>query len=332
MTVPVIAFFNNKGGVGKTSLVYHVAWMLSEQGYRILAADLDPQGNLTTAFLDGNRLEGLWSGDQEEAKTIYRAIRPLEEGTGDVAKPELENIDDNLALLPGDIGLSQFEDDLSDAWPKCLDEDKRAFRVASAFWRVLQAGANEHRADAVLVDLGPNLGAINRAALIGSDYVVIPLGPDIFSLQGLRNLGPTLKNWRKGWKERLKKNPTADLELPPGEMKPLGYIVMQHSVRRDRPVKSYDRWIARIPTTYREFVMDESNENAPLVANDPYCFSLVKHYRSLMAMAQEARKPLFLLKSADGALGAHTYAVKSAYDDFKELSLGIVKRAGITKQ
>ncbi|MCH7751876.1 MAG: AAA family ATPase, partial [Planctomycetes bacterium] len=206
MTVPVIAFFNNKGGVGKTSLVYHVAWMLAEQGYRILAADLDPQGNLTAAFLDENRLEGLWTGDQREAKTIYRAIRPLEEATGDFAVPKLESIDDNLALLPGDMALSQFEDDLSEVWPKCLDEDRRAFRVTSAFWRVLQAGANEHQADAILVDLGPNLGAINRAALIGSDYVVIPLGPDLFSLQGLRNLGPTLENWRKGWKERLEKN------------------------------------------------------------------------------------------------------------------------------
>lgn len=338
MTVPVIAFFNNKGGVGKTSLVYHVAWMLAEQGYRILAADLDPQGNLTAAFLDGNRLEGLWSGDQEEAKTIYRAIHPLKDGTGDVASsPKLEGIDNNfsllpgnLALLPGDMSLSQFEDDLSDAWPKCLDEDPRAFRVMSAFWRVLQNGANEHLADAILVDLGPNLGAINRAALIASDYVVIPLGPDLFSLQGLRNLGPTLKKWRKGWKERFEKNPTEGLKLPPGDMNPLGYIVMQHSVRHDQSVKSYDRWIARIPDTYREFVLNESTENVPLVADDPHCFALVKHYRSLMAMAQEAHKPLFLLKSADGALGAHTYAVKSAYDDFKSLSLEIVKRAGIT--
>ncbi len=331
MTVPVIAFFNNKGGVGKTSLVYHVAWMLGEQDYRILTADLDPQGNLTAAFLNESRLENLWSGEQEEAKTIYQAILPLKEGTGDITKPKLECIDDKIALLPGDLALSQFEDDLSEVWPKCLGEDQRAFRITSAFWRVLQASASEHQADVILVDLGPNLGAINRAALIGSDCVVIPLGPDIFSLQGLRNLGPTLVNWRKGWKERLGKNPISDLELPLGDMKPLGYIVMQHSVRSDRPVKSYDRWIARIPVTYRKFVMNESEEDAPRVADDPYCFALVKHYRSLMAMAQEAHKPLFLLRSADGALGAHTYAVKDAYDDFKKLSLEIVKRAGITK-
>ncbi len=60
MSVPVIAFFNNKGGVGKTSLVYHAAWMLADQGYRVVAADLDPQGNLSAACLDEDRLEQLW--------------------------------------------------------------------------------------------------------------------------------------------------------------------------------------------------------------------------------------------------------------------------------
>ena len=48
----IIAFFNNKGGVGKTTLVYHLAYMLAEQGYKVLAADLDPQSNLTAMFLE----------------------------------------------------------------------------------------------------------------------------------------------------------------------------------------------------------------------------------------------------------------------------------------
>ena len=120
MNVPVIAFFNNKGGVGKTSLVYHIAWMLADQDYRIIAVDLDPQGNLSAAFLDDDRLEELWPEDQHPA-TIY-------------------------------------------------------------------------------------------------DSVVIPHGPDLFSLQGLRNLGPTLRTWRSGWTERLEKNPAPDLQLPDGRM------------------------------------------------------------------------------------------------------------------
>jgi chromosome partitioning protein len=328
MTTPVIAFFNNKGGVGKTSLVYHVAWMLAEQGYHVVAVDLDPQSNLTAAFLGEDRLERLWPENQNP-QTIFGAVRPIKAGVGDISSPNLEEISDGLALVAGDMALSEFEDDLSQVWPKCLDRDERAFRVMSAFWRAMQEAAENYGARVILVDLGPNLGAINRAALISSDSVVIPLGPDLFSLQGLRNLGPALRAWRAGWSERLEKNPARDLQLPKGSMNPIGYIVMQHSVRQDRPVKSYDKWIARIPDTYREFVLGDDRNNAPLVANDPQCLALLKHYRSLMPMAQEAHKPIFLLKSADGAIGAHSYAVQDAYKDFTRLSLEIIGRAGI---
>ena len=76
MSTPVVTFFNNKGGVGKTSLVYHVSWMLSEMGHTVLVADLDPQANLTAAFLDDDPLEGLWDGhDQDRARTIYQCVQ-----------------------------------------------------------------------------------------------------------------------------------------------------------------------------------------------------------------------------------------------------------------
>jgi len=335
MSVTVIAFFNNKGGVGKTSLVYHIACMFADRGLRVLAVDLDPQANLSAAFLDEERLEALWPENDEGPLTVYGAVRPLVRGIGDVSQPPLEPIaldltlGDRLALVPGDMQLSGFEDELSQVWPKCLGKDERAFRVMSAFWRVMQKGASTHRADVILVDLGPNLGAINRAALIASDFVVIPLGPDLFSLQGMRNLGPTLREWRHGWEERIPKNPDRNLLLPPGKMQPIGYIVMQHSVRRDRPVRAYEKWIARIPSVYREFVLDQPEDNPPPVAKDGHCFALLKHYRSLMPMAQEARKPMFSLKPADGALGAHTYAVKEAYADFHNLAREIAKRSSI---
>jgi cellulose biosynthesis protein BcsQ len=328
MSVRVIAFFNNKGGMGKTSLVYHIAWMLSELDFRVVATDLDPQGNLSAAFLKDERLEELWpEKENQQSATIFGAVRPLKRGVGDVQEPILERINDRLVLIPGDMSLSEYEDDLSQTWRLCLDQDERAFRVMSAFWRVMQKGAERHNADVVLVDLGPNLGAINRAALIASDAVVIPLGPDLFSLQGLRNLGPTLRRWRKEWSERLTKNPVRDLDLPRGSMTPIGYIVMQHSVRQDRPVRSYDKWIARIPGVYRTYVLDEPGDNAPLVAHDKHCFALLKHYRSLMPMAQESRKPMFALKPADGALGAHTSAVQGAYSDFERLACDIAQRA-----
>lgn len=331
MSIPVIAFFNNKGGVGKTSLVYHISWMLSDIGFRVVAVDLDPQANLTGVFLDDDRLEQLWPED-EPGRTIYGAVRPIKAGTGDIASPGLEQINLRLALIPGDIALSEFEDDLSAAWPKCLEQkNEREFRVMSAFWRVMQRGAHDHSADVIVVDLGPNLGAINRAALIASDFIVIPLGPDVFSLQALRNLGPRLSEWRVEWNERLQKRPNSFGDLPAGIMRPLGYVVMQHSTRLDRPTKSYDKWIARIPHTYRRFVLNEGDGETVSVANDPNCLSLLKHFRSLMPMAQEAGKPIFLLKPADGAIGAHATAVLDASAYFWKLATEIMRCANVSR-
>jgi hypothetical protein len=115
-------------------------------------------------------------------------------------------------------------------------------------------------------------------------------------------------------------------------MSSLGYIVMQHSVRHDRPVKSYEKWISRIPDTYSQSVLDKKPKRTRNVGNDPNCFTLLKHYRSLMPMAQEARKPMFLLKPADGALGAHIKAVQDAYEAFKTLTQKISVKAGLESQ
>lgn len=328
MSVKVIAFFNNKGGVGKTSLVYHLAWMYSDLGLRVVATDLDPQANLSAAFIDEDRLEQLWP-DGDHPQTIFGCVQPLLKGIGDLADPHVELVELGLGLLVGDLSLSRFEDQLSEVWPKCNDGDERAFRVISAFWRIMQRAAEKHRADMVLMDLGPNLGAINRAALISADYVVIPLSPDLFSLQGLRNLGPTLRRWRQEWQERSKKNPAHDLSLPIGSIDPAGYVVLQHSVRMDRPVKAYDRWIARIPREYREAVLGQTRNESIVPSDDSNCLKLLKHYHSLMPLAQEAHKPMFHLKAGDGAIGSHLQAVQGAYKDFRELARSIATRTEI---
>lgn len=329
MTVPIVAFFNNKGGVGKTSLVYHLAWMYTDLGLKVVAADLDPQANLTTAFLDEERLEEIWLDDTPNS-TIFRCVQPLRRGIGDIASPKLEEIDDDLALLTGDLQLSNFEDDLSSEWPGCLDRKERAFRVISAFWRLLTQAATSYNADLVLVDLGPNLGAINRAALISADYIVVPLAPDLFSLQGLKNLGPTLRRWREEWNERTSKNPAPELNLPIGSMEPIGYVILQHAIRANRPVQAYQRWMGRIPDVYgKEILAYTDNEIADLkipMLPDPNCLALLKHYQSLMPMAQDAHKPIFHLKPADGAIGSHINAVKKVYGDFRTLAQTIAER------
>ncbi len=328
MSVPVLTFFNNKGGVGKTSLVFHLAWMFSTMGKRVVAIDLDPQANLTSAFLPEEELEVLWDPDDQSQRstTIYQCVRPLTE-VGDLLAPQTQRIAAGLHLVPGDLSLAGFEDLLSQAWPAALDSGNlyRPLRVLSSFWQVAQMAAQQHSADIILADVGPHLGAINRSALIASDHVVIPLAADLFSLQGLRNLGPTLAGWRADWTKRRENWSNPAFALPLGSMQPEGYILMQHSERLLRPVKSYMKWADRIPSTYAESILAGSTH--PL--REDNCLARLKHYRSLMPMAQEVRKPIFQLTAADGAIGNHASAVTQARDDFHALAITILKRIGL---
>jgi cellulose biosynthesis protein BcsQ len=330
VTAPILTFFNNKGGVGKTSLVFHLAWMLSEMGKNVVTIDLDPQANLTSAFLAEEDLEELWDPDRPAhgGTTIFQCVRPLTE-VGDILPPKTRKINSRLHLVPGDLSLAGFEDFLSQEWPNALGSGSlyRPFRILTAFWQVAQLAATKHQADFILADVGPNLGAINRSALIGTDTVIIPLAADLFSLQGLRNLGPTLRAWRSDWRKRVDDWPAASFDLPGGAMSPLGYILMQHTERLSRPVKAYKRWADRIPSTYVTSVLGkELKEGADQPSAGEYCLAQLKHYRSLVPMALEVRKPIFELTAADGAIGNHSYAVRDAGKDFKALALAILSK------
>ncbi len=215
-----IALFNNKGGVGKTTLAYHLAHMFPRLGYRVLAVDL---------------------------------------------------------------GLSRFEDKLSESWPKGFANDQAALRATSAFHRMIQLAGRVVGADVVLVDVGPNLGAINRAALLAADYLLVPLAADLFSLQGLKNLGPTVRESRARWRD-MRAMAKVNFELPSGEMRPLGYVMLQHAMRADRPAKWYEKWLRRVPEVYCTAVLGEGNQG--VLPGEDHCLATLRNYRSLMPMAQ----------------------------------------------
>lgn len=334
-----IGFFNNKGGVGKTSLVYHVAWMVAHFGKRVVAADLDPQANLTSMFLTDEELESVWA--EEPRPTIYGAVSPLFRGIGEInavqqrqvagnmRDVQQRQIADNIALVLGDLELSRIEDDLATAWPDCGDGKERAFRVISALARAIEGAGRRFAADVALVDVGPNLGALNRAVLLACDYVVVPVGADLFSLQGLRNMGPTLRMWRSQWQDRRGRNPDPSIVLPLGGMEPIGYVVMRHSVRAGEVARAYGKWVARMPEQYRRYVLDQPADQPSDVADDPNFLAQLRDYRSLMPMAQEARKPIFLLRPADGAFGGHQAAVQGCFADFRMLAGNILSRCGL---
>ena len=99
---------------------------------------------------------------------------------------------------------------------------------------------------------------------------------------------------------------------------------MQPEMRLDRPVKAYERWLQRIPWVYSAAVLDEGT---PKADDDRNRIATLRNYRSLMPLAHDARKPMFDLKAADGALGSTQKYVQTCYREFRGLAEGVLARA-----
>ncbi len=324
-----IVFFNNKGGVGKTTSIYHIAWMLAELEHKVLVLDLDPQCNLSSMFLTEERLT---EAINEPSLTILNTIEPILDGEPQ-KKVHIEYINENISLLIGDLRLSALEDKLATSWAQCHAKDYLAFKICSVFQSVIQEASKIVKADYILIDIGPNLGAINRSILISTNFLIVPVAPDLFSLQGIKNIGMTINEWRKEWESNIKEKFPENKDksvIATGKMLPLGYIISQYSAKENKPVIAYSRWSEKIPKTYTEHILKK--EFVEKENNDPNQIGYIRHFHSLAPLSQEARKPMFLLKPADGAVGSHAEAVLQCYKTFEDLSYRIIGRINEAKQ
>jgi chromosome partitioning protein len=114
--------------------------------------------------------------------------------------------------------------------------------------------------------------------------------------------------------------------LPRGIIAAVGYIVMQPNLYGGQVTRAYSRWLQDIPSVYHKLVLRDVPAADLTVANDPCCLAVLKHYRSLMPMAQAARKPIFKLTAADGAIGAHSQAVQQVGKEFRVLGKHLLDR------
>lgn len=319
-----VAFFNNKGGVGKTTLLCNVAaYIALHHGKKVCVVDADPQCNATQYFFDDDMVDYLYS--DEAAFTIFNVLEPLALGEGysdliSVQKADRFGVD----VLPGDPRLALTEDLLARDWGDAKGGEVRGIRTSLVFSQLLEQ-LQEY--DYVLFDVSPSLGALNRSIMLSSDYFISPVSLDIFSLKAFENIASWIETWWREWERGLdnvrRKESIPDLDYSKPQF--IGYVTQSYLAKRDsqgqrRAVQAYESIRTQIDGII------EDHGLAKNLRGLKYEIGTVPNLFSLVPMSQSSHSPIFGLTASDGVVGAHFSKVKDSLDIFKSVSLEFLAR------
>lgn len=335
-----IAFFNHKGGVGKTTLAFNVASALQSLGHRVLLVDADPQCNLTALNLTESHIENLLNDseaeeeDEDGGATIWTGLRPVVRGRGGLGPVTVWGDNAEPIIIAGDVLLADYEEELYSVWNECYAGKPRAFDVTCALASLVNSKAQEYGCDVVFYDVGPNVGALNRVVLLDSDYFITPVAPDLFSLRALSTVGRKLVDWLKAWKDiRSRVKGDEKKRLFTGNPKYLGYVISAFKVYNRQSAEKADPheyWENRIASRVKHKLVD------PLIAENfahllqtqyPYKLGEVAHYQSLAAAAQKELVPIGQLQGKVNP--GHAGRIDAAKKDFAALAAEIHRRADL---
>jgi cellulose biosynthesis protein BcsQ len=294
-----ITIYNHKGGVGKTTLAINIAAALSELGKSVLLVDTDPQCNLTSYLLSDDVVDSLLdNSDGSDGQTIWSAVKPVFNRVGEVQYVAPKSIGD-VALLPGDIRLSEFEEFLAEAWTDSFRRRLGGLRASTAIRDLVSQITSERRSDYVFYDAGPNTGPLNRVLLLDSDYFIVPVACDLFSVRALSTLGEALKRWLLEARTiaSLAPDATSFLSASP---RFLGYIPQRFKTYGQTMSQEASRYLRQIRKRVYENISAVLNSVDPRLAPDASVDPIigqVKDFASLAQISQREGVPLWKCSS-----------------------------------
>lgn len=320
----VVSIFNNKGGVGKSTLTYHLGSALSELGVKTLLIDLDPQSNLTLYGISESDLEKIWESEDKfiddfaaakknldntefqnfhkKNHSIHYLLKPVEDGESD--EEELSNpivLNENLGLIPGRLTLHMFENKISKQWSESFLGEPQAIRTVTAIRKKCEDYAKVYGYEVILIDTSPSLSALNKVVISTSDCFLIPCAPDMFSDYGIRNIGNALGVWKKEFETMYSLLPDSKRNnFPKKFVQLLGYTIYNAKKRVDasnplQVAKAHFNHARKLPDTIKKFIPKDcyihlSNEQIETsIGNN----ALIHSHNTLPTMSQKYRAPMW---------------------------------------
>lgn len=247
----IIALYNNKGGVSKTTTSFNLAVYLSQQGKRVLIVDCDPQCNITELFF-ASRAELDDPNVSLPGTSIYNALLPRFKGQqASIDQSDIEisehNLYNSLFLFRGDLEFSRAETYFGTAWSQAVTENIHEKNTYVVLHNLLRSLGSAKGFDYILCDVGPSTGAITKTVIVSCDEIIIPLVPDRFCYQAVKLLGSVISEWID--KHQIISKSLIPFELQPFDGKPklAGTVLQNFKVHSGTKAKeSYIKWQNKI--------------------------------------------------------------------------------------
>lgn len=317
--------FNNKGGVGKTTLTYHLAHALGELGYKVLMLDADPQCNLTIYSVPLEKIHDIWEQENEcletgleefynkaapaditklhrETRSLHFLLQPTIEGTGELKKlPPPLKISSSLHLVPGRLSIHEFEEKIASRWSDAYRGDALAIRTITRIRAIAEEYAKIYSYDFVIIDTSPSLGVFNKTIISTVDGFFVPAAPDMFSLYGIRNIGNSLKKWQEEFEIMFKLISKDKRSLFPKEfVQFLGYTIY-NARKYTKPnakwnlAQAHLQYVLSIPKIIHQFIGENLRKNfSDELISAPIGGESVMHsHNTFPTLAQHYRVPMW---------------------------------------
>jgi cellulose biosynthesis protein BcsQ len=343
----ILSVFNNKGGVGKTTLTYHLAHALSEAGNKVLLLDADPQCNLTIYSLPVEDIHKIWEEEdqciemgveefikktpektfsklQNTPRSLHYLLMPTIDGTGEWEKlPPPLKVTKNLHLICGRLSLHEFEEKISSRWSDAYRGDALAIRTITRIRAISEEYARRFKYDYVIVDTSPSLGAMNKTIISTVDGFFVPAAPDMFSLYGIRNIGSSLRKWHEEFEIIYKLISTDKRKLFPRRfVQFLGYTIYnarkysKHGSKWNL-AQAHLKYALAIPRIIHEYIGDDLRETiSDAELAEPIGSESIMHsHNTFPTLAQHYRVPMWQIPGLESIDKEHQNTVNGQKPD-----------------
>lgn len=325
----IISLFNNKGGVGKTTLAYHLSHSLSEMGKKVLMIDADPQCNLTICSLTDDEIKHVWEKEdpfiddfrssknkmtQDEfndlnsnPRTLHYLLKTTEEGTGDLETlPPPILITDGLGLVPGRLTMHMYEDKIAERWNGVYRGDPLSIRTITMIRKLAEEYGEKYGYDFAIIDTSPSLGTLNKVIISTVDGFLIPCLPDMFSLYGIKNIGEYLIRWKREFESIYSLlSDEKRSYFPERFVGFLGFTIYNakkylNATPFDLARAHYD-YAVKIPETIREYIQPDVRRHlTDKMLSKPIGGKAIMHtHNTLPNVTQKYKSPMWKIPSLD---------------------------------